>query len=193
MTLLNSWMPTYDVSARYTIRIDAPPTDVYATLVSTDFGRPLVVRALMAIRLLPGLLRSPGTTWKRLRRAGPTSRASLTDLDRSDFVLLERQPPREIVLGITGRFWSLSAATIRVPPASFRDPLPAGFAQAAWSFEVTGTADGSELATETRVRTADPETRRQFRRYWRVVSPGSGLIRHAILSQVRREAIASVR
>lgn len=190
MTLLNSWMPTYDIAARYVIQIAAPPARVYATLVTSDFSRPWIVRALMGIRLLPSLLRAPRTAWRRLAHSPRTARASLTDLDRSDFILLQQQPPREIVLGITGRFWTLSATTIRVPPATFRDPLPMGVAQAVWSFEVTEGAGGAELATETRIRSADPATRRQFRRYWRVVAPGSGLIRHAILSQIRREATA---
>jgi hypothetical protein len=47
------------------------------------------------------------------------------------------------------------------------------------------------LTTETRIRCADAATRRHFRRYWRLVGPGSGLIRHAILGQVRRESLTS--
>lgn len=191
MTLLDSWMPTYDVAARYVTEISAPPVKVYQTLLATDFGRPWVVRALMGIRLLPRLLSAPRTTWRRLGRPSRAPRASLTDLERSDFILLEEQAPREIVLGITGRFWTLSAACVPIPPATFRNPLPAGLAQAVWSFEVIETADGTELATETRVRTADPITQRQFRRYWRVVRPGSGLIRRAILKQIWREATAT--
>ena len=190
VTLLNSWMPAYDVSARYAIRIPAPPARVYAALVATDFSRSWLVRTLMGIRLLPKLLSAPRRALARFRQTAGTPRASLTDLDHSDFLLLEQHPPHAIVLGITGRFWTLTATTLRIPPATFRDPLPAGLAQAAWSFEVTEVANGSELTTETRVRTADPATRRQFRRYWRLVAPGSGLIRHAILSQVRREAMA---
>jgi hypothetical protein len=55
---------------------------------------------------------------------------------------------------------------------------------------VTAVGGGCALATETRIRCADPATLRAFRRYWRLVAPGSGLIRHAILGQVRREAMA---
>ena len=44
MTLLSSWMPTHDAAARYSIRIAAPPAQVYATLLTTDFSRSLVVR-----------------------------------------------------------------------------------------------------------------------------------------------------
>ena len=190
MTLLDAWMPTYDVAARYAVRIAAPPTQVYATLLATDFSRPWLVRGLMGLRLIPALLGSPGATWRRLVRPARGSRASLANLDQSDFVLLQQMPPREIVLGITGRFWALAAESVPIPPARFRVALPEGLAQAAWNFEVTGTADGTELATETRVRCADPATLRRFRRYWRLVAFGSGLIRHAILGQVRREAMA---
>jgi len=191
MTLLDDWMPAYDVSARYAIAIAAPPDRVYAALLATDFSRSWVVRSLMGLRLLPGFIAAPRATWRRVRRPARGPRASLTDLDRADFLLLEQRPPHEIVLGITGRFWALSAVTVRIPPDTFRDPIPPGLAQAAWSFEVHARPGGSELATETRVRTADPATRRQFLRYWRLVSSGSGLIRYAILSQIRREATST--
>jgi hypothetical protein len=188
MTLIDSWMPTYDVAARYAIRINAPPAQVYTTLLATDFGGLWLVRALMGVRLLPSLFRSPRVVWRRLRRPSQKPHASLTDLSHSDFVLLEQSAPREIVLGITGRFWTLAAEIAPVPPERFREPLLPGIAQAAWNFEVTASPNGSELATETRIRCADPTTLRHFRWYWRIVAPGSALIRHAILRQVRREA-----
>lgn len=193
MTLLDSWMPAYDVAARYAVRIGAPQAHVYATLLATDFSRPWLVRALMGVRLLPTLLRSPGPTWRRFMRPSRQPRASLTDFSHSDFVLLEEAPPQEIVLGITGRFWSLRAEILPRTAAEFREDLHAGLAQAAWNFTVTAAPQGTDLTTETRVRCADPATRRQFKRYWRLVAPGSGLIRHAILGQVRREALAAVR
>lgn len=86
----------------------------------------------------------------------------------------------------------MAPEVVQVPPEQFREALPVGLAQAAWNFEITAAPGGSELATETRIRCADPATLRQFKWYWRLVAPGSGLIRHAILSQVRREAIGRV-
>jgi hypothetical protein len=192
MTLLESWMPTYDVSARYSVRIGASPARVYSTLMTTDFSRPWLVRGLMGVRLLPLLLRSPGITWRRLARGSQSPRASLAESATSDFIRLEESPPREIVLGISGRFWTMAAEIVRIPPERFRDALPAGLAQAVWNFEVTEAAGGAELATETRIRCADTATLRQFRRYWRFVAPGSGLIRHAIMRQIRREATAGL-
>lgn len=189
MSLLDSWMPSYEFVARYQVAIAAPPSTVYATLLATDFSRPWMVRALMGARLLPALIRSPARLVERFRRGVTTSRASLADLAHSDFVLLEQAPPREIVLGITGRFWTLTASVIPIGPDRFLDSLPAGLAQAAWNFEVSTIPAGAELATETRIRCADPLTLGQFRRYWRLVAPGSGLIRRAILRQVRREVL----
>jgi len=54
-------------------------------------------------------------------------------------------------VGITGRFWTLAAEIVRISPEHFREPLPAGLAQAAWNFELTAMPEGVELATETRV------------------------------------------
>jgi hypothetical protein len=190
MALLDAWMPTYDVAARYAVHISAAQTQVYATLLATDFGRPWLVRVLMGVRLLPALLRSPGPTWRRLVRPSHLPRASLSNIAHSGFVLLEERPPQEIVVGITGRFWTLTSGVVPIPPERFREVLPAGLAQAAWSFEVTADAAGAALVTETRIRTADAASRRHFQRYWRLVAPGSGLIRRAILRQVRREAMA---
>lgn len=190
-TLLDSWMPVYDMAARHSVRIDSSVSHVYATLMVSDFSRPWLVRALMGIRLLPGFLHSPAATWRRLRDPTRSPRASLSDQPGSDFLRLEEAPPREIVLGISGRFWTLAADIVPIPRERFREPLPSGLAQGAWSFEVTAMRGGTELATETRVRCADPATLRAFRRYWRLVAPGSALIRHAMLGQVRREALAS--
>lgn len=191
MTLLDSWMPTCDGAARYSISIAASPARVYAALLATDFSRLWLVRALMGARLIPAFLRAPGPTWRRLRRASSPSRPSLADLAHSDFVLLEAAPPREIVLGITGRFWKPAAEIVPVSPARFRAPLAAGLAQAVWNFAVREAPGGTTLTTETRVRCADAPTRRRFQLYWWLVAPGSGLIRHAILSQVRRNALAA--
>jgi uncharacterized protein YndB with AHSA1/START domain len=181
-------MPAYDIAARYQGAIAAPPERVYATLMTTDLGKPWMVRALMGLRLIPDLVRAPRAAWRRMKTPRSSPRASLSDLSHSSFVLLEQSPPREIVLGITGRFWTFSPAIESVPAARFRDRIPPGLARAAWNFEVTAVDGGSRLVTETRVECADQSTLRQFRRYWRFVAPGSGLIRRAMLGQIRREA-----
>lgn len=181
-------MPAFDVSASYRVDIAAPPERVYATLLAADLGRPWLVRTLMGIRLLPCLVASPRRTWQRMTSTRQSHRISLGDASHSDFVLLEQLAPHEIVLGITGRFWTPAASVVPIPVERFRDALPIGLAQAVWNFAVSAGPGGSALTTETRIRCSDPATLRSFRRYWWIVSSGSGLIRRAILEQIRREA-----
>ena len=189
MPLLDSWMPAPDVVTTHSLLVAAPPDVVYAALLSTDFGRHPLVALLMGLRALPAALAVPIATWRRIRSAQRSNSLPLKALLNQDFVLLEEQAPVELVLGLTGRFWTPSGCLIPTDAASFREPPPPGTARAAWSFRLEPSLSGStRLMTETRVRCADPDTLRQFRRYWRVVAPGSGLIRRAILRQVRDSA-----
>ena len=56
------------------------------------------------------------------------------------------------------------------------------------NFHVRAVDGGTLLTTETRIKGTDEEARRRFRRYWRVVMPGSALIRRAWLRAIRRRA-----
>ncbi len=190
MTRLDSWLPNPDLSALHSIEIGAPPTRVYQALKVTDFGANPVVAAIMALRAIPALLASPVATWKKLRRQGrPANRAPTATLLDGAFTILEDVADEEIVLGITGRFWTPTGGLVPTQAEHFREPLLPGLAQAAWSFHCQALSpDTTRLATETRVRCADAATRRSFLRYWRVIAPGSGLIRWAILRQVRHRA-----
>jgi hypothetical protein len=66
----------------------------------------------------------------------------------------------------------------------------AGHATAAVNFSVHPwhVHQAVRLRTETRVHIADPGARRQFARYWRVISPGSALIRRQWLLSIKRHA-----
>ncbi len=103
--------------------------------------------------------------------------------------VLVRAASAAVVFGLTGRFWTRGGDVVPTDPATWHAGPPPGTAQAAWSFEVRphGTAH-TRLVTETRVRCADAATRRAFRRYWRVVRPGSGLLRRILLGRIRRLA-----
>jgi hypothetical protein len=52
--------------------------------------------------------------------------------------------------------------------------------------EPLGPGDGTRLATETRVHSADSAARRRFHLYWLVVGPFSSLIRRRWLAAARR-------
>jgi hypothetical protein len=63
-----------------------------------------------------------------------------------------------------------------------------GFAKGVVNFHVQAVAGGTLLTTETRVGCTDEESRRKFRRYWRLVMPGSAAIRRAWLRAIRKRA-----
>jgi hypothetical protein len=71
-------------------------------------------------------------------------------------------------------------------------PLSPGFALAAMNFRVMPIApQRSRLSTETRVFANSPGARRRFAVYWRVIYPGSALIRRMWLEAIARRAKAA--
>ena len=73
-----------------------------------------------------------------------------------------------------------------------RDTHPPDRAKAFMNFQLTESGTGScEVTTETRVHTTDASAGRRFARYWRVIYPGSALIRRMWLRAVRDRAESS--
>jgi hypothetical protein len=187
---LETWMPKWDARSSHQVEINAEPARVYATLLSIDFGRNPLVRVLMFLRSIPAVLFSPREARARWREARAADCLEPTrHLLSGAFTQLEATPPVEMVLGLTGRFWTPDGGLVPTEVATFGDPLPAGLARAAWNFQIEPVAPGrSRLSTETRVLCADPATRKDFLRYWRVIRGGSGAIRWALLRQIKSQA-----
>ncbi|HEX8363039.1 MAG TPA: hypothetical protein VF613_23145 [Longimicrobium sp.] len=182
--LIDRFLPEPEVVSRHETEVNAPGERVWAAARTLDLASSSVVKALFALRSLPGLL-SRAT---RERRLG----VDMDGLLRTGFVLLDEAPGDEVVLGLVGRFWTPAGGIVRVAPEDFTAFQRPGYAVAAWNFTVRGPAEGPvRLATETRVRLTDPSSRRRFRAYWTVVGPFSGLIRREMLRTIRRAAETS--
>ncbi len=182
-------MPESDVAATYATTIRASPARVYDVILSTDFGAHPLVALLMGLRAVPALVAAPRATLRRWRASRGGTSLRLKTLLSDDFVILEEAVPAELVLGLTGRFWTPSGGLVPTDPTTFRDTPSPGLARAAWNFHLVALdPERTRLSTETRVRCGDPRTARRFKAYWRLVAPGSGLIRWAILRQIRRAA-----
>jgi hypothetical protein len=187
---LDDWLPLDStlVRERHVTHIAAPPAIVQRALWQTDFGGPLS-RALLLVRLVPVMLSDPSLARARLARHRRDPRLTLQSILDAMFVRLEELPAEELVLGLTGRFWTPSGGVLPTDPATFRAGPPAGHAQAGWNFVFAKTPDGgTALSTETRVRVAAGPARTRFRAYWLLVRPFSGLLRRAMLRAVKREA-----
>jgi hypothetical protein len=185
--LMDELLPAYDFNEVHSAEVAAAADIVYGALFTFDMGKPLIVRTLMGIRSIP--------TWmKGSHRSRDRRPLTLAEAGRAGFTLLAADPPREVVLGIQGQFWKLSPNTQSVTAAEFRAPLPADIARAAWNFFVEPIGPTRcVLSTETRILCGDAESRRRFGFYWKIIRPGSGIIRHAMLAAVKDEAVRASR
>ena len=175
-------LPSYEFGEHHEILVAAPPERVLAAT------RAVTAREIRLFRLLTWL-RSP-----RFSRGGRESilnpRAERPILDvalRSGFVLLREEPGREIAFG------AVVCCAPRVPPRSAEEfqALSGSLARAVMNFHVEDAGGGrSRLVTQTRVAATDAEARRVFARYWRVIYPGSALIRRMWLRAIKARAEA---
>jgi hypothetical protein len=181
-TQLDQSVPVYQFNEFHSIRIAASKEKVYAAIKSVTGDEIFLFRALTWIR--------------RLGRSGPESilnapehQPILEVATRTSFLLLAEEPNHEIVLGtavVVSRGWRPS----RHPtPEDFKAVHEPGFALAAMNFLVEEDGSGAcTLTTETRIFATDASTRRRFARYWRVIYPGSSLLRRMWLRAIARRA-----
>jgi hypothetical protein len=181
--MLDDFLPRYDVNEVHSVITAAPPGAVMQSIRElTPREVPLLV-ALMALRSVPALL-----CGRRLpTRARRLDGRLLDGFRRGGFVELG-DSSGELVFGGVGRFWRADGGLRRVDATDFRDFAEPGWAKAAFNFEVERVGERTVVTTETRVATTDDSARRSFGRYWRVVGPGSALIRVAWLRAIRRRA-----
>jgi hypothetical protein len=172
--LIDKWLHEYQVSSRYSVLVHASDDRVYGALKLANFSNLAIVRILMRLR---GYKLDRGKT------------AELDTAKNERFLELERIPNREVVLGITGRFWRFDGGIVRgLTPETFADFHCHGCAKAVWSFSLAPSNGDTEVTTETRVQTFGSAATLKFRAYWAVIGPFSGLIRRAMLREVKRIA-----
>ncbi len=179
-SLLDRFMPTYEVAERHQIDVAAPPEITMAAAREMDLYASPLVRAVFAMRTLPS----------RLRGAPPREPASLLDETLAlGWRVLAEVPDRGVVVGAVTQPWRAEVEFRGLDPESFIGFNEPGYAKIAWTLEVIPLGPASSrFRTETRVRTTDARSRALFRRYWAVLSPGILLIRQQSLKLVKAEA-----
>lgn len=179
-TALDEVSPRWQFREVHRITIDAAPEEVYAAVKGTTAREIPLFLALTALR--------------RFGRPGPESvlnapedRPLLDVATATGFRWLADEPGREVVVG-----------TLVVAPDGVRLPDTirgyqqldevAGVAKASMNFLLIPRGGQTELITETRVFATNPSSRRAFGAYWRVIYPGSALIRVMWLRAIRARA-----
>jgi hypothetical protein len=178
---LDEFAPAWQFHEVHTIRIAAPPDRVFEAIKQVRVDEILLFRTLTWIRrggrqLPPGIL-----------NAG-SQEPLLTVATKGGFIWLADDRPREIVVGTVVA--APPGARGRITPAFFKAPPPPGFAVAAMNFRVTPDGPSASIvSTETRVFAGSPAARRRFAAYWRVIYPGSALIRRMWLRAIERRSM----
>lgn len=175
---IESYAPRYDAIETHSIEIAAPPDVVYRAIRTTDFSASPVIRTLMFLRTLKRAPKRRATTLQTLTAAG--------------FGVLEEIPDRELIVGVTGRFWRPTGNVLPFDREHVSHPVP-GTAFGVCNFAVTPHEGGTTLSTETRVVCADAASRRKFRAYWFFIGPFSALIRRVMLRAVKRAVMRQLR
>jgi hypothetical protein len=180
---LDEFLPEYDVNEVHSTRVAAPPGAVLAAVRAVTAREVPLLVLLMALRRLPAAVLR--------RRLPPVGRALdapiLDQFTRGGFLLLADRPD-ELVAGVVGRFWTADGGIHRLGATEFAGFEEPGFAKAVVNFHAGAVPGGTLLTTETRIRCTDEASRHSFRRYWRVVMPGSAAIRRAWLRAIRKRA-----
>jgi hypothetical protein len=141
-----------------------------------------------------------GLTWvRRFGRSGPESilnapgRLPILEMaTRTSFLLLAEEPGREVVVGTVVLAPPGARLDGKPTPELFRALGAPGFAKATMNFFLEDAPqDGCLLTTETRIHATDASSQRRFAAYWRVIYPGSALIRHMWLRAIKLRAEAS--
>jgi hypothetical protein len=191
--LLDRLMPRWDATRREHLVVDGDLATVHAAVLRADFLRAATdsraVRALFAVR--SGAERVAARAGRRPFSEPPAPDAlRLADMTtHGEWVRLGDDPPREIAFGAVGRFWGGRTAWEEIDAAQFAGFARPGLARIACNISLRPYGDGRTLVSyEARTAATDAAGRRAFRRYWRVVSPGVGIVMRSLLRVVAREA-----
>jgi hypothetical protein len=179
---IDEFAPRFHFQEHHDIVVTASPDRVFAAIKSVSADQIALFNVLTAIR--------------RLGRPGPESILNAPNqqpiLDvavRTGFLLLFEQAPREVVLGTV----VVAPPGTRHPSSftgdSFKALVQPGFAKATMNFLVTDLGNGSSrVDTETRVFATDDVALGRFTTYWRIIFPGSSILRTTWLAAVKDRA-----
>ena len=181
---LDDFAPAFHFREHHETLIDAPAADVFAAIQSTTASEISLFQLFTWIRRFG----RPGA--ESILNA-PEHLPILEVATRTTFLKLTELPSREVVIG-----------TVVIAPAGFRrsdvatpDQFKAvaqpGFALATFNFRIAEEGALTRLTTETRIVATDSWTLRRFTAYWRVIYPGSAILRMTWLQAIRQRAEAA--
>jgi hypothetical protein len=185
-TALDRLVPKPDLVEVDIVDLSAPASDVWRRLRHGPLGETGLTRVLFAVRALAD----------RCGTAGSGGGLRLDDMRSSPtepgFQVLADDSPREVAVGAIGKVWRLRIPFVHVPDAdAFAAFARPDFIKVAWALRVVpAESRGTHVELEVRVAATSDDALRKFRRYFRVIGPGSRYIRRALLRRLTRDVAA---
>jgi hypothetical protein len=181
-SLLDGTMPQYEFVEHHQIRVHAPLAAAYSALQAVTLDELAAYPILMKARNA-----AMGRGWSRPEGPSPAIIAVFSD-PRSGYMLIKRNG-REMVFGGIGRVRSTGERPILSSPEAFASFDQRGCVKVAFNLKVDDAGNGwTTASTETRLHALDPESRRATAVYWRLIYPGSGMLRTMWLQAARNRA-----
>ena len=162
MAAIDRFLPEWDVNELHHVDLPCSPERALEAVLDLPAAPDRVTRILFRLR--------------GLRGGAPTIGVAMASMG---FAVLAREPA-EVVAGAAGTPWRRSGG---LRPFEGAGP---GTVRMAIDFRAVPAPGGCRLSTETRVQAVDADAARSFRRYWRLVSPFSALVRRRWLAGVAR-------
>lgn len=174
-TRLDEFAPVFQFHEFHSIAISAPRDRVYSAIRTV---RPEEIRFFQTLTRIRGFGKS----------MAPEHRPILESFTAGAFVLLAEDPGREIVIGRAGD----GRGAWKWAPEEFKVFHPAPLLKIVMNFRIEDVdATHSSLTTETRVYAVGTQPLRGFATYWRMIYPGSALIRRMWLRAIKLRAEAA--
>lgn len=183
-THLDEFAPVWQFREFHSIQVAAPPARVF------DAVRRVRADEIVLFRTLTWIRRGGQALPPSILNAG-TSEPLIDVATKNGFVRLADDEPRELVVGTV--IIAPPGGRGVLTPEVFRKNLAPGYALATMNFVVEEDGPGrSRVSTETRVFANSASARRRFAAYWRVIYPGSALIRRMWLRAIERRATGNL-
>jgi hypothetical protein len=179
---LDDFMPSFEFHEFHATRAHASPAHVADAIRTVTVADIPVAGWLMRIRAMAS---------GNLKRPKMPARPIVEKSSRpgGGFLPLDPDGSNEVVYGFVGRPWTNGPRPRVMTPEEFIAFQEPGNVKVAFNIAWRDVGGGvTAITTETRITGTDDQARRTFARYWRVIYPGSAIIRRAWIDAIVAKA-----
>ena len=183
--MIDGLNPDREFSDEISVMVDTSPAAIFDAAMRVTANDMPVAKALGTLRYLPGRL---------LGRKPPASDTApfIQTLLENGTVILAKEMDREIVFGSAGKYHQLLDQEPRPfkTAADYNAFQDTEYQQLVMSLRVepTSTPGLNRLLLEHRTHPLGAESRRKFKRYWRVIKPSGAFVTKQLLNTIKRRA-----